>query len=85
MEKINKLVSFISIDFIRILFGIIIIGMLFVNSIYIYNDSPGFKSSNLYNYLGIIISILVVISLVLLDRFLLSRYKYTRRIIFSYS
>ena len=82
MEKINKLVSFISINFIRILFGIIIIGMLFVNSIYIYNDSPGFKSSNLYNYLGIIISILVVISLVLLDRFLLSRYKYTRRIIF---
>ena len=50
MEKIDKIISKISINFLRKLFIVIIIGMFFVNSVYLYTDTPDFRLNNSYNY-----------------------------------
>lgn len=60
LEIIDRFISKIAIYFVRILFGMIVIGMLFVNSIYLYSDMPDFRLNNGWNYLGIFIGLLIL-------------------------
>lgn len=75
IDVLNKLISKVSVDFLIILFFIIIIGMLFINSIYLYIDTAAFKLNNLLNYLGIIINIFAVLIFVLLGKKLTVKFK----------
>ena len=54
MEILDKIVSKISVNFTKLLFGIIILGMFFINSIYLYVDMPAFRINNIFNYLGVL-------------------------------
>lgn len=84
MKKINNVISNISENFARILFGVIIIGMFFINSIYVYDDSPGFKTNNIFNYLGILFNLMIVIVCIVFDRFILYKYSRSKRKIVQY-
>lgn len=85
IDALNKLVSKISIKFLIILFTIIIIGMLCINSVYLYIDTASFRANNVFNYLGIIINIFGFLVLILLEKALslkLKKFKYINFIIF---
>ena len=69
LNLINKYIHRISITFVIILFSVIIIGMLCINSIYLYVDKPDFQANNIWNYLGIIINILVIGILIIISKF----------------
>lgn len=75
IDVLNKLISKISINFLIILFVIIIIGMFFINSVYLYIDTAAFKINNIFNYLGIIINIFGFLILVLLEKVLALKFK----------
>ncbi len=66
----EEIISQIAIYFVRILFGMIVIGMLFINSVYLYDDSPDFRLNNGLNYLGIFIGLLMLAALAFLTGFL---------------
>lgn len=85
IEVLNNLISKISINFLIILFAVVIIGMLFINSIYLYIDTASFKINNVFNYLGIVINILGFLILILLEKSLSLKFrknKYINFIIF---
>ena len=85
IDVLNKLVSKISINFLIILFTVITIGMLCINSVYLYIDTASFKANNVFNYLGIIISIFGFLILILLEKALslkIKKNKYINFIIF---
>lgn len=69
IKKLDNMISQISINFVRILFCGIIIGMLFVNSVYLYIDMPVFTSNCIWNYLGMIGNIGIIVMIVFLNRF----------------
>ena len=74
IDKADIIIHKISISFVIILFAIIVIGMLFINSIYLYNDSPDFKVNNVLNFLGIIINIVGIVLLVLANKFIQKKF-----------
>ena len=75
MKILDKIVSKISVNFTKLLFGIIILGMLFINSIYLYVDMPAFRINNIFNYLGILFNGILVIILVVIDKVFSDKYK----------
>lgn len=89
MEKFinisDKITSKISKYFLIILFVVITIGMLFINSIYLYIDKPDFKMNNIWNYLAILINIVLLIIIIIGYKFLRNKFpkhKYLNKIIF---
>ena len=70
LKVVEEIISQIAIYFVRILFGMIVIGMLFINSVYLYDDSPDFRLNNGLNYLGIFIGLLMLAALAFLTGFL---------------
>ncbi len=80
---LDKIISKISIYFLVILFAVIIIGMLLVNSVYLYVDKPDFKINNSWNYLGIIMNLAWIVFLVIGHNWLEKKYpnkKYINKI-----
>ncbi len=74
IDKINEVIHNISINFVRILLIVIVIGMLCINSVYLYIDSAGFQAINVYNYLGIILNILWLVIIVAISKFIKNKY-----------
>lgn len=66
MNKLDSFVSFIAKYFVMILFSIIVIGMLIVNSVYLYVDTPAFRLNGVGNYLGILGSAIILGLVILL-------------------
>lgn len=74
MNKIDNIISFIARHLIIILFSIIIIGMLIVNSVYLYIDTPSFRLNNIWNYLGILFSTIILGLMVLFHKLFLKKF-----------
>lgn len=74
MKKISKIISNISENFIKILFTFIIAGMLIINSVYLYTDMPAFKINNIFNYIGILINVLLFLGLIVIDKLVIGKY-----------
>ncbi len=64
MKKIDILVHKFSKIFIMTLFICILLGMLCINSVYLYIDMPSFQLNNIWNYLSIFITIISLIFIV---------------------
>ena len=88
----KKLVNILDIEiskitkiFLIILFAVIIIIMLMINSIYLYIDKPDFKINNIWNYVGIFINMVLLIITVIIYQYLKKRFphnKYINKCIF---
>ncbi len=78
VEVASKFVSFIAENFLKILFAIIIISMLFINSIYLYIDKPDFQFNNINNYIWIIINLLFIFALIFIFYIMPKRIKYSK-------
>ena len=70
LDFIDVFIHKIAKNFTFILFVCILVGMFFVNSIYLYIDMPDFQRANVWNYLGIFINLLVVVFLVFVNQFI---------------
>lgn len=75
LDKIDNILSKISVNFVRVLFIVITIGMLIGNSVYLYEDRPSFRMNNILNYVGIFISAIIIAIVIALDLFLKKRFK----------
>lgn len=86
LDSVDKIIHKFSISFVIILFAIITIGMLFINSIYLYIDKPDFQINHIGNYLGIIISIVGIVILTIINKWIetkFSKNKYITAILFA--
>ena len=77
---IDKIISGIAVNFSRILFAVIIIGMFFINSVYLYIDKPDFRMNNIYNYLGITINIVLLIGIIVFGKYIRDKLKNNKKI-----
>lgn len=64
IEQVDKIISFISKNFLIIFFSILIIFMFIINSIYLYTDEPDFKINSMKNYIGIVISLIFIAGII---------------------
>ena len=80
INAINTGIHKISITFVILLFSIIVIGMIGINSVYLYIDKPDFQINKIGNYLGIIINIVGILILVVVNKFLKNKFPQSKYI-----
>lgn len=80
INTVDKGISKITEYFLIILFAIITIAMLFINSIYLYIDKPDFTINNIWNYVGILINIVFLIVIVMINQYLKKKFLYNQYI-----
>lgn len=64
----NHVIHKIATNFLVILFTIIVIGMLCMNSIYLYIDKPDFQVNNIWNYIGILVNVIGIIVFIIINK-----------------
>ncbi len=74
MNKLDNIIHKISINFVMILCFVIVVGMMFINSIYLYIDKPDFQMNNIWNYVGIVIGAIGIVILVIINNILKKKF-----------